>query len=678
MMSSVLCDESDGYMTSDEADDEEKPASTSCSKLPKVDRLCEALLALPVFKQESLESGFQYILSAATSPACKMNEETVTYLNQGQPYELKFKKYGDFSEIKGRTLKSIVRVVFHDRRLQYMEREQLELWRQMRPGERILDIDIPLSYSVQNVKVESNRLNTIEFTWDPAKDTGVFIKVNSISTEFTAKKHGGEKGVPFRVQVETYVLDDGDYRLAHSASCQVKVFKPKGADRKHKTDREKMEKRSEAEKEKYQPSYECTVLAEIPLEQALQYLDNIKQQELKLDSDNVFSREYPFPRGGVARSATHQRAGSDISDNSDNPMTPKQASGSPPLRNFQYIADSSSSENRGDLPKTSSWSSFNGDVTPVNSWVPKIENKKHDTQPSQVNLLSPTASAGQVSHWLKNNRFAGYVSTFSSFSGADLLRLSRDDLIQICGLADGIRLDNALQSKKVRPRLTIYVCQGNHCASSSQQQQQHSSSSGTKKSDSHHGGGNTDGLSNGSGSGCRPMASPGGAMRQLSPSGPNPNPKFTVHRHQDTSPCSSGDHNQSGPSPSSSVGSTSSVKYKRQLVEDLDSEDQDEEKTVTTTKKQRTRTLELSRKEVFHAVFIEQLDVNDLTEKLAGMFSVAVKQIVEIYLVGPNNINVLVTDSVVQNLKDQSRFAIEATLVDNTHDQYKLHMQPME
>lgn len=45
-------------------------------------------------------------------------------------------------------------------------------------------------------------------------------------------------------------------------------------------------------------------------------------------------------------------------------------------------------------------------------------------------------------------------------SGGDLLRLTRDDLIQICGLADGIRLNNALQSRAVRPRLTVYVCQG--------------------------------------------------------------------------------------------------------------------------------------------------------------------------------------------------------------------------
>lgn len=41
------------------------------------------------------------------------------------------------------------------------------------------------------------------------------------------------------------------------------VFKPKGADRKQKTDREKMEKRTPHEKEKYQPSYDTTILTEV-------------------------------------------------------------------------------------------------------------------------------------------------------------------------------------------------------------------------------------------------------------------------------------------------------------------------------------------------------------------------------------------------------------------------------
>lgn len=41
------------------------------------------------------------------------------------------------------------------------------------------------------------------------------------------------------------------------------VLKPKGADRKQKTDREKMEKRTAHEKEKYQPSYDTTILTEV-------------------------------------------------------------------------------------------------------------------------------------------------------------------------------------------------------------------------------------------------------------------------------------------------------------------------------------------------------------------------------------------------------------------------------
>jgi len=39
-------------------------------------------------------------------------------------------------------MQSVIRVVFHERRLQYMEREQLAIWRQTRPGERIVDIGL--------------------------------------------------------------------------------------------------------------------------------------------------------------------------------------------------------------------------------------------------------------------------------------------------------------------------------------------------------------------------------------------------------------------------------------------------------------------------------------------------------------------------------------------------------
>lgn len=53
------------------------------------------------------------------------------------------------------------------------------------------------------------------------------LKVHCISTEFTPRKHGGEKGVPFRIQIDTFKQNEsGEYtEHLHSASCQIKVFK---------------------------------------------------------------------------------------------------------------------------------------------------------------------------------------------------------------------------------------------------------------------------------------------------------------------------------------------------------------------------------------------------------------------------------------------------------------------
>ncbi|KAJ8791063.1 hypothetical protein J1605_020864 [Eschrichtius robustus] len=246
------------------------------------------VLALPIFKQEesSLPPDnenkilpFQYVLCAATSPAVKPHDETLTYLNQGQSYEIRMlnnRKLGELPEINGKLVKSIFRVMFHDRQLQYTEHQQLEGWRWNRHGDRILDIDIPMSVGIIDPRANPNQLNTVEFLWDPAKRTSVFIQVHCISTEFTMRKHGGEKGVPFRVQISTFKENEnGEYtEHLHSASCQIKVLKPKGADRKQKTDREKMEKRTPHEKEKYQPSHETTILTECSPWPEITYVNN--------------------------------------------------------------------------------------------------------------------------------------------------------------------------------------------------------------------------------------------------------------------------------------------------------------------------------------------------------------------------------------------------------------------
>ncbi|XP_074082012.1 alpha-globin transcription factor CP2 [Macrotis lagotis] len=367
------------------------------------------VLALPIFKQEesslppdneSKILPFQYVLCAATSPAVKLHDETLTYLNQGQSYEIRMldnRKLGELPEINGKLVKSIFRVVFHDRRLQYTEHQQLEGWKWNRPGDRILDIDIPMSVGIIDPRANPTQLNTVEFLWDPAKRTSVFIQVHCISTEFTMRKHGGEKGVPFRVQIDTFKENEnGEYtEHLHSASCQIKVFKPKGADRKQKTDREKMEKRTPHEKEKYQPSYETTILTECSPWPEITYVNNSP-------SPGFNSSHSSFSIGEGNGSPNHQ------------PEPP------PP------IAD---------------------------------------------NLL-PTTTPQEAQQWLHRNRFSTFSRLFTNFSGADLLKLTRDDVIQICGPADGIRLFNALKGRMVRPRLTIYVCQESLQLTEQQQQQQ--------------------------------------------------------------------------------------------------------------------------------------------------------------------------------------------------------------
>ncbi|XP_026666750.1 transcription factor CP2-like protein 1 isoform X2 [Ceratina calcarata] len=369
---------------------------------------------------------FQYVLAAATSIATKVNEETLTYLNQGQSYEIKLKKLGDLSAYRGKILKSTIRICFHERRLQYTEREQMLAWQRTRPGERLLEVDVPLSYGMVDVCQPSLSNNSVEFMWDPTKEVGVYIKVNCISTEFTPKKHGGEKGVPFRIQVETRL--PGGPRL-HAASCQVKVFKLKGADRKHKQDRDKILRRPPHEQDKYQPSYDCTVLSDIPLDSLL--------------LPNLITQNGGSPYASTEAISPQSR--SSVSGNTSPVVAPLALS----VSNTSIVplvpASDVVKENVGTAPALPSPAA----ILPDQSCI--------DTEGSScLAQLSPDANAAQTTAWLRASRFNTFESTFASFSASDILRLSRDDLIQICGLADGIRLFNALHSKAPTPKLTLY------------------------------------------------------------------------------------------------------------------------------------------------------------------------------------------------------------------------------
>jgi len=68
-----------------------------------------------------------------------------------------------------------------------MELEQISEWSLKHPAERILDIDLPLSYGIVDPVRDPCNLNVVSFKWDPTRDTGVYVKVNCI--------------IPFRLQV---------------------------------------------------------------------------------------------------------------------------------------------------------------------------------------------------------------------------------------------------------------------------------------------------------------------------------------------------------------------------------------------------------------------------------------------------------------------------------------------
>lgn len=372
-----------------------------------------------VVAEEEEQSSFQVILNAATSPATKVNEETLTYLNQGQSYELKIRKLGA-QDYEGKLFKSAVRVLFHDKRLQYMEQAQIDEWKTHRPGERILRIDLPLSYNIVKYNTASSNINEVEFFWDPSSTVGVFLQIHCISSEFTAKKHGGEKGVVFRIQVDSfYVDDDGTEKPLHAASCQVKVFKPKGADRKHKTDREKMEKKTD--RHKYQPSYDCTVLTECSHEA----------------SQTVVSQ---------LQSSSIQSTPTSLSYQNDSGR-----------RSFSSIDQVYSPIDQSNYSLDQSYITPDGSPAPAQNHV--LSPEALVPPPEVLSPLHPHFTAAQTQEWLKQHRFENYCKLFANFAGSDLLRLVKEDLIRILGPADGIRLNNALQERHIRPRLTMYVCQ---------------------------------------------------------------------------------------------------------------------------------------------------------------------------------------------------------------------------
>ncbi|XP_010781230.1 transcription factor CP2-like protein 1 isoform X2 [Notothenia coriiceps] len=435
------------------------------------------LTAESVCKRSSL----QVVLCAATSPAVKQQEETLTYLNQ---------------EHRAGGVPRPPAAVYGAPAAGGVEVEPT--WRPD-PGYRypVVRGDPGAPFTPHASEHHRVPLGPCEegFCFHPGTDSASggeipfsHTGVNCISTEFTPRKHGGEKGVPFRIQVDTFSTNEHGEYMEHvsSSSCQVKVFKPKGADRKLKTDREKIDKKALQDREKYQLSHESTVLKECsPWPDALNL--------------SIHSSSTPSP---VYHSSPTSCT---FTDGNCSPTQP------------------------GEL-----------------------------LMPACSDHLLPSSSLQDTQQWLQRHRFSPFCRLFCSFAGrkqsgssavvagADLLRMSREDLVQICGPADGIRLFNTMKGRCIQPRLTMYVCQ--HQA--------------------------------------RPAVKPGAG-------------------------------------------------------------------------------------DIYHALYLKELTLMDLSEKIAMLYSLPPQQITHIYRQKPSGIHVLVSDEMVQNFREETSFIL-STLRDETTDGYRV------
>lgn len=582
---------------------------------------------------DSSKHKFRYTLAAPISVATKLTEDTMTYLNQGQAYEIKLENITDVSEAKKGFMCSIINIGFQERHLQQAENELWQQWGQQRPSEKIFSVDMKLSYNVFGV--ESDGLNKYEFLWDSSKVAGVFIRINSISTEFTPKKHGGEKGVPFKLSIETFSYNSKthDSYFISAGCCQIKVFKPKGAERKIRSDRDKIFKRPSSEQEKYHRSCDYTTFKECSLtslhpmaEGSLCYyrhshghfaskqsvsnsnsnvaqsisaqasatpnhneedldnqnnarqtqsndnqqppdhirsssenetdssghmVDNRRDYQIHSDNRSVTSApgkfhqiEYP------ARSLSHNQYSRSSVDNSDYnntdlsyghqfnqqphselhfnhsndllqlPQTSafNQIYHGNPVRNVAGLAGINNSQHFGmayyghtlptpiptHIPPSTSFgapvanplTSYSNTHnysdcsqhydTDLNASMKNHTNHSNNQLPSscysrskdsssaamhepqaskpidsdeykQITKLTISSSCADVISWFAHNRFGQYTKTFGSFSGSDLFRLSRTELIEICGFIDGIRLYNSLHNQPIKPRRVLYV-----------------------------------------------------------------------------------------------------------------------------------------------------------------------------------------------------------------------------
>lgn len=95
----------------------------------------------------------------------------------------------------------------------------------------------------------------------------------------------------------------------------------------------------------------------------------------------------------------------------------------------------------------------------ISSFHFKVSNNQNDNLAlaTLTTGLASDSSNKYVQEWLVANRFAHLLDTFAHYTSNDILRLTKEDLVSLCGPPDGIRCFNVAHNIQIKPRLTLFV-----------------------------------------------------------------------------------------------------------------------------------------------------------------------------------------------------------------------------
>jgi hypothetical protein len=79
-------------------------------------------------------------------------------------------------------------------------------WEKEYNNVRMLEIDNSSSFGTIDVRLSAMFTNAAEVLWYGKTGASLFFRANCTSTAFAPHKHGGEKGIHMRLQIDTFEL----------------------------------------------------------------------------------------------------------------------------------------------------------------------------------------------------------------------------------------------------------------------------------------------------------------------------------------------------------------------------------------------------------------------------------------------------------------------------------------